>query len=222
MSRFERYRTYLRNGLFLHKILLLLGKFGFVIEPYIFYCEYNSEPVHLRSGRDVDGLEFFEAGMEDAEGLALLDPNMDLRKEIRREFEAGRRCFALKREGTIIAASWCNTREIDFEPCRRPLAPNEVYLSMTMTLYRWRGRDMALYLRSRLREALLADGRDVAYSFTDYYNRPARRFKSKLGARLMFTGLFIKVFNFRGVNWTLVSRDGTSAEILRGVVRSGG
>jgi hypothetical protein len=194
MGKLGRYRTYLANGLLVHEILHLLGRAGIVIEPYYFYQERIAAPARPADRSRFEGYDFFEAGIADAEGIAAIDPDHDHREEIRENFRQGKRCFALRHEGRIVAASWCNVREINYEPCRRPTGRNEAYLYGMETLYSYRGHNLAPYLRARCHEALLADGRDIVYSYTDRFNHPAVRFKEKIGARLLFTGLYVKVF----------------------------
>lgn len=203
MGRFERYRTYLANGLLPHKILQVLAGAGIVIEPYYFYQEGVPGAAVNRGGAGFGEFEFFEAGIEHTEGIAGLDPNSDQREAIRANFLGGKRCFALRREGRIVAASWCDIGEISYDPCRRPLGRDEAYLYGMETLYAYRGHNLAPYLRSLCHDALRAEGRPIVYSYTDRFNRPAVRFKEKIGARLLFTGLYVKVFRFPGRNHIL-------------------
>ncbi len=215
-GRIQRYCKYLANGLLLQKILQLLKSAGIVIEPYYFYQERLPLPLEIPDGRHFAGYEFLEVGVEHTDELAGLDPNTDTRKEIREEFSRGRRCFALRHGGKIVAASWCDTLEIHFTPCARPLAGHEAYLYHTGTMYSYRGHDVAPYLRSKIYDLLMSTGRDVLYSYTDYFNHPAVRFKEKIGARILFVGLYVKIFGLKGKNWVLsrknsVSRPGKAA-----------
>lgn len=202
MERLRRYRTYLSNGLLAHKLLQLLGGIGLVIEPYHFYREEGiAVPAAPRAG---DGeFEFFEAGRADADGIAALDPRADGTARIVADFGKGRRCFALRRGDVIVACSWCDTAVISFEPCRRTLRPDEAYLYGMETLYAYRGHNLAPYLRSRCHDALRAEGRTRVYSYTDCFNGPAIRFKEKIGATILFTGLHLKLPGLPGRNFIL-------------------
>ena len=43
----------------------------------------------------------------------------------------------------------------------------------------------------------------MLYSYTDYFNRPAVRFKEKIGARILFVGLYVELFGMVKKNWIL-------------------
>jgi hypothetical protein len=211
MGRIERYRTLLANGLLAHKLLRVLAGAGIVIEPYYFYQEGVPGAAVKRGGAGFEGFGFFEAGPGDAEGISALDPKADNLDEIRENFRKGKRCFGLRHEGRIVAVSWCDVRDIGYEPCRRPLERDEAYLYGMETLYAHRGHNLAPYLRSLCHSTLHAEGRDVVYSYTDRFNRPAVRFKEKIGARPLFTGLYVKLPGLRGRN-RILSRQN---EVLR-------
>ncbi|HLB00184.1 MAG TPA: hypothetical protein VJO14_02250 [Bacteroidota bacterium] len=186
-----------------HKVLLLMRSVGFVIEPYYFYQEgpFRSVP----SGKFVD-FTFMELGVESHSAIAELYPVPPSRGELRARFNEGQKCFALKRGERIAALSWCETVQIGFEPCRRPLEKYEAYLFGAETLFEFRGRRLQPYLRCRCYEALEADGRSLLYSYSDYFNYPARRFKERLGARILFTGLNLRLFGLWKKNWILRKR----------------
>jgi GNAT superfamily N-acetyltransferase len=215
MGRLERYRTYLSNGLLAHKLLRMLSGAGIVIEPYYFYQEGTTDRVHVAEGRRFEEYDFFEAGTADTDGIAALDPNADHRGEIRNNFRNGKRCFALTHAGRIVAVSWCDIREIGFEPCRRPLERDEAYLYGMETLYAYRGHNLAPFLRTRCLELLRAEGRNVIYSYSDRFNHPAVRFKEKIGAKVLFTGLYVKLFDLPG--WNRIVR--TQNQVLRAPAR---
>lgn len=46
-------------------------------------------------------------------------------------------------------------------------------------------------------------GRDEFYSYSEYYNTPAMRFKEKLGGKAVLTGLRLGLFKRYSWNWVL-------------------
>jgi GNAT superfamily N-acetyltransferase len=125
----------------------------------------------------------------------------DQLEQIREDFRLGRRCFAFRRGDEIVAASWCDTKEIHFPPCRRALARNEAYLYHAEVSRRYRGHDLAGHLRAKSYAALRSSGCDLLYSYSDYFNRPAKRFKEKIGARVLVVGLHLGCFGLWEKNW---------------------
>ena len=71
------------------------------------------------------------------------------------------------------------------------------------TLHRHRGHDIAPRLRWKCLEFLAASGRRSCYSYSDYFNRPAIRFKEKIGARKLFTGMYVGIRGLGGKNFIL-------------------
>lgn len=206
MGDIQRYRKYIAAGLVLHKMLQLLESIGVLIQPYYFY-EENLDLLHRPTpGARFDGYHFSEVGPDQVEGIAGLDPNADSRTSVLQQFRLGRRCFALRHQGRIVAASWCDMQEINFTPLRRRLEHHEAYLYRTETLYDYRGRDVAVFLRSKVYDLLLADDIGVLYSYTDYFNHPAVRFKEKIGARVLFIGFHVRLFGSIWKNWILTRK----------------
>ena len=206
-DRIKRYRTSLANGLLFHKLLEMLERAGLLIEPYYFYEEQMSFhtpiPVNLR-GEEYD---FCEATLEDVDELAAINLNRDTRAEILNEFREGRRCYALRLDGRIIASSWCDLNEIHFPSCRRILDEDEAYIYRTEVLYSYRGRDVASHLRTMIYTLLASGGRKFLYSYTDFFNRPAVRFKKKIGARVLFFGLSVRMRGLGRKNWIFRERE---------------
>jgi len=193
-SRLRRYPTYIARGLLLQKILQLLKYAGLVFEPYYFYQEGlpGSGPEEPPEGGG--DFEFEEVGREFFSKVPPEESLLPPTGELETRFREGGRCFALKQGARMVAYSWCNTTRITFEPCGRILGPREAYLYGAETLFEFRGLRLQPYLRSRCYQALLGEGRGIVYSYSDYFNYPARRFKEKLGARILFIGLHVRMF----------------------------
>ncbi len=208
LGRLGRYRKQIANRLLAHKLLLTLRSAGIVIEPYIFYQE---GPFRPPPAADVSEFSFRELGEVDHAGLAPFYPRPPDREELRARFAGGQHCFALVHDGRIAAFSWCETARIGFRPCSRPLGKREAYLFGAETLYEYRGRKIQPYLRYQCYEALRARGRDLVYSYCDFFNHPARRFKAALGARALLTGLNLGISGIG--QWNIVlKKHGDPAE----------
>lgn len=218
MGRFQRYRKSLANHLLFHKLLELLERAGILIEPYYFYEEHMTFHPGIPASRARDDYEFFEAEPADTPGLAAINLNKDTREEILNEFRLGRHCFALRLDGRIIASSWCDTNEIHFPPCRRDLMSDEAYIYRTEVLHPYRGCDVASYLRTRIYAHLASRGRELLYSYTDMFNRPAVRFKEKIGANVLFHGLSVRIPGLGAKNWVFHRRNSTM--LSRATVRA--
>ena len=85
------------------------------------------------------------------------------------------------------------------------LNENEAYLFDAYILKAYRGHKLAPFMRYRCYRELEKMGRSTFYSYSDYFNTPANRFKKKLDARLLKLCLFIKLFEKFEWNLTLKS-----------------
>ena len=78
---------------------------------------------------------------------------------------------------------WCDLDEFSHPPNYRKLANDEVYLFAAFADPKYRGQGLAPLMRTAGYAALREMGRNKFYSYTDFFNTAARRFKAKLGAR---------------------------------------
>jgi hypothetical protein len=115
----------------------------------------------------------------------------------------GDRCFGLVRDGSVLCFTWCSLSAIEYGPVRRRLEKNEAYFYGAWTPYASRGLSLAPYLRYQCYRKLDSEGITVLYSLSDYFNRPAVRFKRKMGARELQTGLNVVIWGGLRKHWIL-------------------
>ena len=102
-------------------------------------------------------------------------------------------CFGIKHHSDIIAVSWCRFDEFEAFNNSFSLKSDEVYLCSASTLKKYRGKNLAPYLRVQLYKRLLDMGYTTIYSFTEAFNTPAIKFKKKLGATLKELYIYINL-----------------------------
>jgi hypothetical protein len=83
------------------------------------------------------------------------------------------------------------------------LESNECYLYDAQTLYVYRGRSLAPYLRCKCYKALNAKGRTTLFSCSAFFNRPAILFKKKLNAKFILIGLDIGIRGLFTKGWVV-------------------
>jgi GNAT superfamily N-acetyltransferase len=119
---------------------------------------------------------------EDIEGLLQLEPRAR-REELQNWFLENKLCFGARDGSRLVAKMWCDLEAFHYPPNYRILASDEAYLFAAYTDPDYRGRDLAPLMRTACYAALQKMGRNRFYSYTEYFNTAARRFKEKLGAR---------------------------------------
>jgi len=116
------------------------------------------------------------------------------REELCDWFREGKLCYGVRDGPLLIARMWCDLTEFSFPPNFRRLADDEVYLFAASAHPDYRGRNVAPLMRGACYASLRKMGRTRFYSYTDYFNTPARRFKAKLGARDEALKLHVDLF----------------------------
>lgn len=179
-------------------VLRRLEQIGIVIRPFVVVREgLGTNPPIAPDSR-------FSGGFIDESDLPELVRQGSTNAEACRDrLRRGQLCYAVKDGARIVAKMWCDLAEINFVPMRRPLAANEAYLYAAFTDPDVRGQNLAPLMREHCYAALRARGRDVFWSYSDYYNAPARRFKEKLGAAETAVGIYISLWGRLGRSFML-------------------
>ena len=176
-----------------------LARFGLHIELFLVVREGEAGKDEIVQPKDfTHGF----IGSSDIAALVRLQPGTDPEK-LRQWFEAGKLCFGVWDGPRLIAKMWCDLDEFNFLPNRRALGPREAYLFAAYTDPTYRGRGLAPAMRLACYSALREKGRSVFYSYTDFCNIPARRFKRKLGSRDEALRMHIRLGNGPGRSLTL-------------------
>lgn len=174
----------------LRRLIHVLKKAGVNIEPFLTVRE-GENSVAPADIPDQFRLGFL--GAEDLDELASLEPGSN-RDEIERWLQEGVLCFGVRDETRLIAKMWCDPNEFNYPPNYRKLEDDEVYLFAAYSDPDYRGQGLAPLMRSAGYAALRDKGKSRFYSYTEYFNTPARRFKEKLGARNEMLRLHIGLF----------------------------
>lgn len=156
----------------------LLRRVGIRIEPFITMRE-GQAPAGLE--QDASRLALVPLAPADIGELVRHMPNVD-GTTLGKWFEDGRICFGVRAGSELIATMWCDLKKFNYPPNFRKLAAEEAYLFAAYIDPRYRGQDLAPLMRVACYAALRRIGRSIFCSYSEYLNRPARRFKSKVGA----------------------------------------
>lgn len=199
-----RIRHDLKYGLTAETFLRQLIRVGLEISCYYVFKEGLSDPrpPSLRGETGFHEMTFLE--IDDMRHIACIDDRRDSESDFRERLDRGDRCLALKIDGMIAGFTWCRFDLFAYPPnLGFKLQGNEAYLYDMYILKAYRGSDLAPALRYRCYEELQKMGRDVLFSFSDKFNTPAIRFKSKLGARITSLRLYMNFGKRYQWNWNL-------------------
>ena len=163
---------------------------GVRLEPFITVRE-GETIVEVAEPPDTFRFEFLCA--EDVDELIRLEPVTN-REELNTWFKEGKLCFGVWDESVLIAKMWCDLNEFNYPPNYRKLSEDEAYLYAAFSDPEYRGQSLAPLMRAKGYAALRKMGRSKFYSYTDFFNTAARRFKLKLGARNVALRLHLGLF----------------------------
>ncbi|MBC2717014.1 MAG: hypothetical protein HF978_17050 [Desulfobacteraceae bacterium] len=184
-----------RYSHFLRLFFDVLAKFGIRITPYYTFRETISSENQPAQPEEFENFKISFWGPEEIKAMALIRGRKFSEEDLLKRLNKGQKCLGLKKGSEIIAFTWCNFKELTFKWHRTPLNKNEVFMFDAYTLVDYRGKGIAPFLRYHCYKELEKLGMSNLYSYTDYFNTPAGKFKLKLNAEKEKLNLYIVLFN---------------------------
>jgi hypothetical protein len=177
------------------------AKIGISIDPYYIYREEISDRSiqHIEKGFEEYSIQRLEP--QHMKIIVSMRPRFYSKKKLKRKLKKGNICLGVKHGDELVAYSWYSLSKSNIKGKKTKLENNEAYLFDMYTMPSYRGNGIAPYLRYQAYRELKKLGRKKLYSYTDYFNTPAMRFKEKLNAKK--TELCLKL-SFR--RWSINKR----------------
>jgi len=123
-------------------------------------------------------------------------PELPMSKEkIQKIVEKGCLCFCLKKENDIVAFTWVDPIECTYGSYKLLMKKNEACLFGAYTLIKYRGNNLAPFVRYQCYKELKKLGKTTLYSISEVINNQSISFKKKLGARFVLLSLYVSIFN---------------------------
>lgn len=114
---------------------------------------------------------------------------------LHRRFERGDKCLAVFKDEELISFTWVTFNWLSFGCYNLKLHADEAYLFDMYVAPEHRGWGVAGYTRYQLYKYLVGQRKTRLISVSLKGNKPAFRFKEKLGGRIVDRGVSIKVCN---------------------------
>lgn len=188
--------------MFKHALLRRLEGVGIQLYPYYLIKEEINEHTPTDWAAQDAIYETGFATEADVDQLCALEQRRSGEK-LQRLLRENKLCFVARKDQHIVGMTWCDLEEFNNDLIKFPLSAKQSYLFRAFVAHSERGAGLAPFLRYRCYQALNTLGRDEFFSYSDYYNTPAIRFKEKLGGRAVLTGLRLKLFDRYDWNWVL-------------------
>jgi GNAT superfamily N-acetyltransferase len=168
-----------------------LGHVGLVIRPYFVNAEFGPHEDAPSLPEQCSVRRLTVADVKEMILITLRPPSTtDLASSVEKYY-----CLGLFHEGELAAYAWANTRGVPVPDSGGAklfeLTANEAYLFDMYVIPRFRGTRLAGTLAQSMHSQLINLGHHHFYSLTIAFNRSARRFKARLGAREMELRLYL-------------------------------
>ena len=175
-------------------VLDVLKLIGIRIHPIYIYQEgLDLAPDSIVPKRP-DGYRIAYARNEDMPQLIAFPDKRDSLETLNRRLDRGDLCIAAWSNGAIASFCWVSVTDFSSETFSLHLGKQEAYLLDTYTAKEHRRRGLSLFLRYRLYEKLSEQGRHTLFSVANRFNLPSIRFKNRMGARIIGSGVCIRLF----------------------------
>ncbi len=196
----------IRNGLIVQDLLDSLGHIGLVIRPYFVNADSaHNEDTAPSLPEQCSVRQLTGADVQEMLRITLRPPAAsELTSNLEQHY-----CLGLFCEGALVAYAWASTRRLPVPESRGAklfdLTSDEVYLFDMYVIPRHRGTRLARTLAQTIQWQMTQLGRPNFYSLTIAFNRSARRFKARVGAREMELRLYLHLRwgKLRGVDFRL-------------------
>jgi len=187
-----------RNGLFWYGVHNRLARIGIMINPYYWELENTGTITSPKIKGNTEEFIVDYLSLEEIE--ALISRIKGIRNdEFIEGIKRGQKCIGLRHKGEIAAYMCIDFKSFEYNKREFQLKSNEAYLLNMYTFEKFRGRNLAPYLRFKSYELLQKANRDTIYSITVYFNKSSLRFKKKLGVKHLKLYLYIGLF--KKINW---------------------
>jgi hypothetical protein len=142
----------------------------------------------------ITDLEIALLARDDMAALERHEESMAVDGEYVARLNRGCLCLVAKFNGQIAAYSWCDPTHLSYKNRTLRLKANEAYLFDARTYQKFRGKNLAPFIRHKLYSIMKERGVDKFYSITLLSNTASMRFKRKLGSRPTELSLYVGLF----------------------------
>lgn len=187
-------RNKTRHGLIMYGLSNRLARIGIEIIPFYWEKEYVAKCKSPEIKGNPKDYIVKELDPDDLKIISSLDPGFSLHEKLNM-LNNGQICMGLIHSDKVVAYSFIELDGLSFRNLNLKFSANESYLGGMQTMKEYRGKNLATFLRFHIYQFLLEREKDVIYSISDYFNKPAIKFKAKLNSKHEKLYLYINLFN---------------------------
>jgi len=190
----KKTRHNLRHGLFLLSVFIRLPRIGIEIEPFYLFHEglFDERGLCVRPG--LWPCEVCLLTPNDMQIISGFSDSGFSEKQLLNMLSGSCQCLGVKYRGHIVAYQLYSLRRCRINRFSFPLKNDEAYLFGAVTIRKYRGKNLAPYLKYSLYKHLRDIGRTNCFAIANLFNAPSIKFRKKLNARILRLFLYINFF----------------------------
>lgn len=191
------------NGLFLFSLRNFLTRLGLDIAPYYWFKEVRNgcEPPKIK-----EGFENYEVALIPPSEVSVMDGVMGLSTSfLINKMKRGQVCVGLRHNERIATLLFVDPNDFTFKHRDFHIENGSGYLLNLYTFERYRGNNLAAYLRYHCFEALNHLNIHAIYSITSYFNKSSLRVNEKINAEKL--KLYLHIGLFKKWHWNFLLKD---------------
>ena len=167
---------------------------GILIQPYDLFLEgLHKGPIPAYE-RPPEGFRIEVLAPADMKTIAAIPDRNIQERQLMERLERRNECLGVFLGSELVAFTWCNLDTCTYPGDPFPLGPDETYLFDAYTSHALRGKGLAPLLRYQTYKKLELTGRNRLYSVSERLNKRAVRFKQKLNAQVIRSGIYVELF----------------------------
>jgi hypothetical protein len=186
-----------KKGLFWHGVRNNVAKLGIDIMPYYWSKSTFTDFEVPKIGLDQEHLDLSFFGEEEIKFIKSSVRGIDVEgKDFFKYLQNGERCLGLKYNNEIVAYIFIRLESFYFRKHFCELDDNASYMHSLYVFDKFRGNNIATYLRYKCFELLSNEGINDHYGITEYFNKSSLKFQRKLNP-LKHKSLILSIVLFK-------------------------
>ncbi|OBX27190.1 acetyltransferase (GNAT) family protein [Gelidibacter algens] len=203
-NRLKSILTIIKHGMFWHGVRNNVARLGLDVMPYHWSkATIHSVDAPTIKANDLD-LKFSVFGESEINFIKSTIKGIE-NKNLLAYLKNGETCIGLKQHTDIVAFLFIRRQSFYFRNHYFNLGDNDSYLHSMYVFEKYRGRNIASYLRYQGFTLLEKEGITNFYSISEYFNKSAIKYQRKSNSQPIKLYLSVIVFKKKTLNYTLKS-----------------
>ncbi len=203
-NRVKSISTIIKNGLFWHGVRNNIARLGIDIMPYHWSkttIQASESPIHKLNDLDLKIYVFGESEINFIKNTIIGIEEKDFFQYLKN----GETCIGLKHDDAIVAFLFIRKTSFNFRERQFNLGKNDSYIHSMYVFEKYRGKNIATYLRYQVFKLLEKENITSFYSITEYFNKSALKYQKKLNTQPEKLYLSLVLFRRKTMNFTIKS-----------------